>query len=190
MRLPLKHSARRSSQAGFSMIEVLISMVVVTVGLVGMLAVFAFATSSTQSAQQDMIAKQLASEAMESIFTARETAQVSWGQIRNVGTGDTPDGIFVTGFQGIRESGADAIFGTADDADANPRYLTQVGRDGVLGTADDRQLPLTNYKRKIEITAVTDTTSLRLVTITIQYTVSPMTVPKSYVVTAYISQFR
>jgi len=166
----------------------MIAMVVLTVGLVGMLAVFAFATSTTQAAQQDLIAKQLASEAMESIYTARETAQVDWDEIKNKGTGQTPDGIFVTGFQPILGGGADGIYGTEDDA--VPRTLTQVGRDGVLGTTDDRDLPLTNYKRKIEITAISDTTSLRLVTITIQYTVSPIAVPKSYVLTAYISQFR
>jgi prepilin-type N-terminal cleavage/methylation domain-containing protein len=190
MRIPSQSAQRKSRQAGFSFIEVMISMIVVTVGLVGMLSVFAFATASTQSAQQDMIAKQLASEAMESIFTARETAQVTWGQIQNTGTGQTPDGIFVTGFQDIHQSGANGIYGTSDDADSPARTLTLVGRDGIPGTADDRELPLTNYKRKIEITSVSGTTSLRLVTITIKYTVSPKLAPKNYVVTAYISQFR
>ena len=186
----IRRSLRKSGQAGVSLIEVLISTVVLTAGLIGMLAVTGFAVSATQSAQQDMIAKQLASEAMESIFTARETQDLSWAEIQNVGTGGTPDGVFVTGFQAIRQAGADGIYGTADDASAPARTLTQVGSDGVLGTADDRQLPLTNYQRKIEITQNTDNTALRLVTITIRYNVSPLAVPKSYVVTAYISQFR
>ncbi len=186
MRIPLQSLQRKSRQAGFSLIEVMISMIVVTVGLVGMLSVFAFATASTQAAQEDMIAKELASEAMESIFTARETAQVTWDQIQNTGTGNTPDGIFVTGFQDIHQSGNNGIYGTSDDADAPARQLQLVGRDGVT----TRTLNLTNYKRKIEIASVSGTSSLRLVTITIKYTVSPKLAPKLYVVTAYISQFR
>ena len=130
MRIPLQSLQRKSRQAGFSLIEVMISMIVVTVGLVGMLSVFAFATASTQAAQEDMIAKELASEAMESIFTARETAQVTWDQIQNTGTGNTPDGIFVTGFQDIHQSGNNGIYGTSDDADAPARQLQLVGRDG------------------------------------------------------------
>jgi type IV pilus modification protein PilV len=180
----------KSSQAGVTLIEVMISVVVLTAGLVGMLAVVGFAVSVTNSAQQDMVAKQLASETMESIFTARETADLSWAEIQNAGTGNTPDGVFVTGFKAIHNAGTDGIYGTADDDDAPERTLTQVGRDGILGTTDDREQPLTSFRRKVEFTAITGTTALRLVTITIQYNVAPLAVPKSYVVTAYISQFR
>ncbi len=186
----LQRRSQKSNQAGISLIEVMIAAVVLTSGLIGMLAVVGFAVSATNSAQQDMVAKQLASETMESIFTARETADLSWPEIQNNGTGNTPDGVFVTGFKTIHNAGTDGIYGTADDDDDAVRALTQVGRDGVLGTADDRQLYLTGYRRKVEFTAVSGTTSLRLVTITIQYSVSPLAVPKSYVVTAYISQFR
>lgn len=181
-------SAGSKSQRGFSLLEVMFAMVVLTVGLVGLLAVFAYAVSVTHSAQEDMVAKQLASEAMESIFTARETAQVTWDQIQNVGTMQVPDGIFLKGFQPIQQAGADGIYGTADDAAAGPRVLTLPGPDGIVGTADDRIMPLTNFQRKIDFAPVQGTNSLRMVTITIQYTVTG--VPKSYVVTSYISQFR
>jgi len=181
---------KRSRQAGVSIIEVMIAAVVLTCGLVGMLSVVGFAVSATHSAQQDMIAKQLASEAMESIFTARETQDLSWAEIQNTGSGNTPDGVFVTGFKTIHGAGDDGIYGTADDDDVPLRELRQPGRDGIIGNADDTTFKLTNYRRQISITPVTGTTSLRLVTITIQYKVSPLAVPKSYVVTAYISQFR
>ena len=72
-------------QLGFTLLEVLISMFVLTVGLVSMLGVFATAMAATQTAQQDMIAKQLAQQAMETIYTARETANITWDQIQNVG---------------------------------------------------------------------------------------------------------
>lgn len=189
-RLNFQRREKGSRQAGVSLIEVMIAAVVLTCGLVGMLAVTGFAVSATHSAQQDMFAKQLASETMESIFTARETQDLSWDEIQNTGTGNTPDGVFVKGFKTIHESGTDGIYGTADDDDAPLRVLVQPGRDGIIGTADDDKFRLSNYNRKIEITPVTGTTSLRFVTITIQYKVSPLAVPKSYVVNAYISQFR
>lgn len=174
-----------SSQSGLSLIEVLLGMTLMTVGLVGMLSVFSFALTLTGAAQQDQIGKQLASEALESIFTARETADLSWNQIQNVEDG----GVFVSNYQSIHESGADYIFGTPDDIEAPARVLSLLGSDGILGTADDRQMALTKFKRKIEIAPVQDSSSLRLVTITVQYP-APAGVLKSYVLTTYISQFR
>ena len=87
-------------QRGFSLIEVMISMVVMTVGLVSLLGVFGLAMAATQSSDQNAIAKQLANEALEGILTARETANVSWAAIQNQGNG----GIFRSGPQPIRSS--------------------------------------------------------------------------------------
>ena len=56
---------RRKSQGGFSLIEVVISMAILTIGLVSLLGVFGIAMASTQDSQQDMIAKQLANEALD-----------------------------------------------------------------------------------------------------------------------------
>src|SRR5262249_21219779 len=153
---------KKESQWGFSLLEVLISTVVVTIGLVALLGVFATAIAATQSSQQDMIAKQLASEAMESIFTARNTSQIQWLQIQNIGAGTNPDGIFVIGAQPINNAGPDGILGTADDATAGARTLQMPGPDGIVGTSDDPPpMQLTNYQRTIAITAVPNTASLR-----------------------------
>ena len=172
---------------GFTLIEVLISMFVLTIGLVSLLSVFAVAMASTQSSQQDFIAKQLASEAMESIFTARDTSQLAWAQLMNTGNG----GIFVDNpaFQPINYPGADGIVGTADDALAGAEMMTLPGKDGITGTADDTQMSLANYKRSIVITDVAGTTTLRTITITIQYT-TPRGLPKNYILTGNISAFR
>src|ERR1051325_4052347 len=70
-------------QRGFSLIEVLISTFVITIGLVSLLGAFAMAMATTQTAKQDMIAKQLAQEAMESVVTARETANVTRSRCGN-----------------------------------------------------------------------------------------------------------
>ena len=98
-------------ERGFTLLEVMISILVLTIGLISMLAVFSLAMASTQTAQDDMIAKQEAAEAIESVFTARNTSQISWSQIQNV-----PNGVFISGFQPIGWQGADGLDGTADDS--------------------------------------------------------------------------
>jgi prepilin-type N-terminal cleavage/methylation domain-containing protein len=178
-------------QKGFSLIEVMISMVIMTVGLVSLLGVFGLAMASTQTSQQNAISKQLANEALEGVLTERETANVSWSAIANTGNG----GVFLSGFQPIDLPGADGIIGTADDAAAGPQVLTMPGPDGIFGTADDVLLPLTNYQRQIQITEATDQfgnpiPTLNIVTVTIQYTNPQLKIPQNYVLTTYVSQFR
>jgi prepilin-type N-terminal cleavage/methylation domain-containing protein len=181
----------KKREQGFTLIEVLMSTVVLTVGMVGVLGVFATALAATQSAQQDMIAKQLASEAMESIFTARNTSQLQWLQIQNVGAGTNPDGIFVTGYQPINLPGPDGILGTADDANAGPETLQSPGPDGIVGTADDPPATtLTNYSRSIVIAPWPGSATLRTVAINVRYVTPQVHVPKTYTLTALISTFR
>ena len=182
---------RKQAERGFSLLEVVISMAVLTVGLVSLLGVFGLAMASTQTSQQDMIAKQLANEALESIVTARNTSQVTWAQVQNVANG----GIFLDGTNPIYLAGADGIVGTADDAVAGEQTLIEPGPDGIFGTADDVQIPLTGYQRTILISQVLDSSgnvvpTLRGVNITMQYTTSQAKLPKTYVLSSFISQYR
>ncbi len=181
-----------ASQRGMVLIEVLISIFILTIGLVSLLSLFSLSLASTQTVQQDLIAKQQAVEALESIYTARNTAQVTFVQIQN-----TPDGIFLAGLQPILAPGPDGLSGTADDvrgqnANANcPGPATCVelpGKDGVLGSGDDVWLPLNNYRRQIVITALQG--SLNQITVTVQYAVPGVGAPKSYSVGGYISSYR
>lgn len=192
MRLKIRNLNRiapRRAQLGFMLVEVMVAMVILTVGLVTLLGVFSLALATTQTAQQDMIAKQLASEAMESIVTARQTTQLDWSSVQNVSAG----GIFSDGFKPIQNAGANGVAGTTDDTGA--RTLTLPGPDGIVGTSDDISLPLTNYQRQIAITSVTDSsgnilTDLRSVNITVQYAIPRTSIKKNYVLTSYISQYR
>lgn len=181
-----------SGQRGFTLIEVVVSMAVLTIGLISLLGVFGMTMAATQDSQQDMIAKQLANEALESILTARNTAQVQWSSIQNV----TDGGIFLNNFQSMYKPGGDGILGTADDI-ATGTYITiqTPGADGIYGTSDDIQLPLSNYERQIQIQPVTDVNgnvvpTLRSVNITIQYSTPRTRVAKTYVLTSFVSQFR
>jgi len=182
---------RKQAERGFSLLEVVISMAVLTVGLVSLLGVFGLAMASTQTSQQDMIAKQLANAALASIVTARNPSQVTWAQVQNVANG----GIFLDGTTSIYLPGADGIVGTADDAVAGEQTLTEPGSDGIFGTADDVQIPLTGYQRTILISQVLDSSgnvvpTLRGVNITMQYTTSQAKLPKTYVLSSFISQYR
>jgi prepilin-type N-terminal cleavage/methylation domain-containing protein len=193
---------RKPAERGFSLLEVLISMVVLTVGLVSLLGVFGLAMASTQTSQQDMIAKQLANEALESIVTARNTSQMSWDDIQNVGSINCPNsatstcGIFLNGSNPIYipgTTGANAgIVGTSNHLGV--QTLEEPGPDGNYGDADDVLIPLTGYQRTILITAVNDTngnliSTLRSITVSVQYSTAQMGLPKTYVLNSYISQY-
>jgi prepilin-type N-terminal cleavage/methylation domain-containing protein len=180
-----------SREQGFTLLETLISMVVLTIGLVALLGVVGMAMSATQTSQEDMVAKKLAQETVESMYTARDTANITWSQIQN-----TNAGIFLTGFQPISLPGADGIVGTLDDAAAGPQVLKLAGPDGIYGTTDDVTVPLTNFTRSIAIAAVPNPatgasyTNLRQLTVTIQYSTPQYKLPKQYVLTSFISQYR
>jgi prepilin-type N-terminal cleavage/methylation domain-containing protein len=188
----------RNRQRGFTLMEVMISIVVLTVGLVSMLAMFSVAMAATNSAQEDMIAKQEAAEALESIFTGRNTSQIVWNQIQNVSNG----GIFLNNAQPILDPGPDGLAGTADDLNANPQCggpsqcLVLPGPDGLLGTGDDVFLPMNNFTRQIQIVNVNNpdgtlNLSLRQITITVNYTTSQFRATrKNYSIGAYISSYR
>jgi len=195
------HRLRKQTEGGFTLIEVMVSIVVLMIGLVSLAGVFGLAMASTQTSQQDMIAKQLANEAMESIFTARNTSQLTWDDIQNTGstncpiTGASSCGIFLSNSQQIYNAGADGIFGTADDANAGEETLREPGPDGTYGDSDDVMLPLTGYQRTILISPVYDSnnnlvSSLRGINITVQYSTPRMKLSKSYVLSSFISQYR
>jgi prepilin-type N-terminal cleavage/methylation domain-containing protein len=188
---------RSEAESGFTLLEVMFSMVIMTVGLVSLLAVMGVAMASTQSSEQTAIAKRLANEAMESILTARETANVAWAQIANGNCAvGGACGIFLPGPQPIDCAGADGIVGTSDDAACGAQVLEQPGANGVFaGTCPpDTCYSLTNYTRTIAITpyvvgGIPDA-NLNSVTITVTYTTPQLRIPQNYVLNTLISQYR
>jgi type IV pilus modification protein PilV len=198
---------RKQAERGFSLLEVMISMVVLTVGLVSLLGVFGLAMASTQTSQQDMIAKELANEALESIVTARNTSQISWDDIQNVGSPNCPIsgasscGIFADPstpqpmYQAITTGTYAGILGTTYDVGQPEQTLREPGPGGVYGDTDDVLIPLTGYQRTILITALTGptgtpVTTLRGVNITVQYSTPQMKQQKTYVLSSFISQYQ
>lgn len=187
----MRHCRVSNNQAGFGLIEVMLAMFVTTIGLVTLLALFAQAIATTQLSQLDMIARQKAREALESIYTARNTTRISFDQIRNA-----PDGLFLTGFQELRlpnsGEGGDGLVGTQDDGDIET--MRNPGKDGIAGNEDDEIVPLDNFERQIVISGLAaggggNNPDLRRIAITVRYT-TPWGTQRSYAVESYVSRFR
>jgi prepilin-type N-terminal cleavage/methylation domain-containing protein len=193
--------SKASAQRGFSLIEVMISAVILTVGLVAVLGALCAVMAANQASQGDMLARQVATEAMEAVYTARNDSEMTWTEINNVTNG----GIFVSGNLPALCAGPDGIIGTADDAaclepsgatcpNGGVKCLDEPGPDGILGTADDVIISLNNYTRSIQITPLYDSggnliPSLRAVTVTVLYTVPGLTSLKTYTLTEYVSSY-
>ena len=172
---------RRKSR-GFSLIEVMIAMVVLTVGLLAVIASFATAIAATQSAQEDLIARHKALDAMESIYTARNSQQIPFSSIANQANG----GVFKGGPQPLLCAGPDGLVGTGDDVpcttvagavcpNGGVECMVLPGPDGILGNADDQIMSLANFRRTITISQVLQPNGqvnpyLMAVTIAVTYT--------------------
>lgn len=191
---------KRRQQRGFTLLEVMVAIVVMTVGLLALVASFAAALAATKSSQQQLIARQKALEALESIYTARNSNQVGFSAINNL----PAPGLFSVGPQPLNSAGADGILGTADDVPfgangvcpAGPECVVLPGPDGRLGTADDVPMSLSTFTRTIAINPVleadgiTPNPNLRQAVVTVSYIVPGSTLQRTYTVSALISSFR
>ena len=178
---------QEAGQGGFTLIEVVVATLVLVVGLVSMLALFTQAVVVLSCAQEDLVAQQKGQEALESIYTARNTQQITFDMVRNTSGG----GIFLDGWQPLKTPGADGLLGTADDGAVET--LTLPGPDGLLGTADDEIRRLTSFTRQIDITPLviggTTSADIRQVAITVRYSTARGW-QRSYRAVTYISRFR
>jgi prepilin-type N-terminal cleavage/methylation domain-containing protein len=182
-----KKTMRRHS--GFTLIEAMISMVVLSVGVLSLAAVYAQGIFFAGLSQYDYIAEKKAEQAVEAMFTARDIRSLSWAQIQNVSTG----GVFVDGPQPILLPGADGLVGTqTDSGSADESVIIGPGPDGIFGTSDDQVVDLNPWmKRTIAITPVViagaSEPNLRQVTVTVTYQIG--THQRSYTLVSYISSF-
>jgi prepilin-type N-terminal cleavage/methylation domain-containing protein len=158
---------RRNRAKGFTLIETMIAMAILSFGILSLAAVYSQGLRVSNVNQVQFIAQQKAQQALESIYTARNTGYLSWAQIANVSN----SGVFLDNPQPLYAPGPDGIVGTADDDAANPDGITTgPGPDRMLGTADDVITKLNPWmKRTIVITPVTNFPNLKNITITINY---------------------
>ena len=180
---------RRNLQSGFTLLEAMIAIVILSFGILSLAAVYAQGIQVASMTQLDYIAEKKAEEAVETIFAARDSKLLLWTNIRNVtGSGGASDGVFLVPPQPLLAAGSDGLYGTSDDDKANPDVVIMgPGADKILGTSDDVVMSLTNMTRTIAIEDVPGESGLRQITITISYTVGSMS--RQYTLVSFIAQF-
>jgi prepilin-type N-terminal cleavage/methylation domain-containing protein len=177
------------SEAGFSLIEVLIAMLVLTAGVLSLLGVIAVGVQTVSASSPMLIAREKAREAIESVHAARDTGELAWSRIHNVVNG----GVFLGGMQDLKRPGVDGLINTADDAAVEE--IRHPGADGILNNTDDiiTRLHGDLYQREIVIAPMNqDGTSvlnpnLRRITVTIRYRV--LGAWRTYTLSTYISNY-
>jgi prepilin-type N-terminal cleavage/methylation domain-containing protein len=184
-----QNRARANQQTGFTLLEAMIAIVILSFGILSLASVYAQGIQVASLTQFDYIAEKKAEEAVETIFAARDSKLLAWTNIRNVtGVGGGTDGVFLVGPQPLLAAGLDGLYGTIDDDAANPTVvIIDPGPDKILGTADDVVMSLAGMRRTIAITDVAGSSGLRMITITMTYTVGAMS--RQYILVSYIAQF-
>src|SRR5262245_37104449 len=133
------------AESGFSLVETIIALGVLTVGALGMASVFAQGLQATATSPNELLATQKAAEAIESVFSARDSRTLTWAQVKNKNDG----GVFLGGL----------------------RPMNLAGNDGILNTGDTGEVVesenLEYFERQISIADLAD--DLRSITVTIRY---------------------
>jgi prepilin-type N-terminal cleavage/methylation domain-containing protein len=177
-------TTRHRGQAGFTLLETMIAMSVLTVGLLGVAQAFYLGMQHMSTSSATLIAREKAREAVESVHTARDTRTITWIQIRNVSAG----GVFLDAPQPLNAAGADGLVNTADDAAAGMETQRDPGPNGVLGDGDDLVTPLFGFRRHIQINELQPVNpDLRELLVTITYTVGRQ--QRTYTLRTFVSAF-
>jgi prepilin-type N-terminal cleavage/methylation domain-containing protein len=164
MKKILKHRAEK----GFTLLETVVAMAILSFGILTLASIYTQGVKASYQSQIQFIAQEKAQEALETIFTARDTQLLSFAQINNVSQG----GVFLDGPQPLLAPGPDGLVGTADDDATNPdSVVVAPGPDNVLGTPDDITINLNPWMtRTILIQPAQNMPNLNQITITINYT--------------------
>ena len=170
---------KRTPVSGFTLIEAILALAIMTAGLLSLAGIFSYGMLALSTGDELLIAKEKATEGIESVFTSRDTLKATWGQVRNQAAG----GVFLNGEQGVRHPGPDGLVNTADDGSVEVIILP--GNDGLAGTADDESVALTGYSREIEITDLNP--NLRQIRVIVKYPHGDS--QREYELLTYISTF-
>ena len=178
-----------SSSKGFSLVETIVALGVLTTGVLGAAAVLATGMQNLSSSPADVVTTQKAAEAMEAVFSARQSGKLPWAQLKNVnGASGSDGGIFLDGPRPLNWPGDDGLVNTADDAVKGLETVTLPGLDLLMNTPDDRVVPLSNFTREILIRDVAgENGQLRLIVVTVTYRNGATT--RNYVLTTYMSSY-
>lgn len=154
---------------GFSLLEAIVAIFVMTIGLIGTAAALSYAVHYGTISRNVTAAKSIIVAQIEEIETLRNSHRLDFKQIANVGGVDNTDASAVfSGFSaGFRDlslnPGPDGVNGTDDD-------IRDPGPDGTYGTPDDFDNPAfvkSGYQREITVTNLS--VSMKRIEIKVRY---------------------
>ena len=190
----MREKLKRTEERGFSLIEMIIAIGIITIGILSLAATLGFSIITSNRVKQVTLAKYIAVTTMETIISTRESQVLPFSSI-GPQSGSNPNG-FVTGVQPVRNAGVDHIYGTTDD-DGDLVYTigpnsTNLQFDG----AGDEKVNLTQigYRREITVTDLNDPDTgrplgLKQIQIKVYYP-SPVGGQKSYTMTTVLGDYR
>lgn len=182
---PQRRPSLSRSERGFSLLEMVVAITLLTVGLLGVASAIGYAIVASNHGRSITNTKLLAVSMLEQLETLRDTNNLTFGQLANVGQVDNGGAVkvfsgFQPGFQQVSiNPGPDGIFGTADD-------LIDAGPDGTFGTVDDfinPNLALVGVTRQVQITNLSS--KLKKIQVTVAYSVNGGT--RQLLVTGYLN---
>jgi prepilin-type N-terminal cleavage/methylation domain-containing protein len=173
------------AEHGFSLTESLVAVAILGGGMLAIAAAFLQGAVLLKGSELDVLAREKAAEAIESVFTARDTRTVQWTQIRNVeGESGADGGVFLDGALPLTGPGLDGLINTGDDGEL-AETLVKPGADGLLGTDDDDVRELSEFTREVIIRDVNQ--SLRELRVIIRYNIGGTI--REYTISTLISSY-
>jgi Tfp pilus assembly protein PilE len=160
-----------NNEAGFSLFEVIIAILVLTIGLIGTAAALSYSFEYSTTSRNVGSARLVIVSTIEEIESLRNTQRLNFKQLANVPDVDNTDAKnvfngFSVDFKAVSlNPGFDGVFGTDDD-------LLEAGPDGILGNSDDVEnlsLARGGYMRRIAITPLLSEPTIKKVVITVKY---------------------